>query len=388
MSFTLWLILGLIFSILNSAFKKLNIPLATVGIVTGILFGPFYLDWIIFGEWEARISEIIVLLILFSAGFEIRWTNFLSAIKPGILVGLTGIFLSGVLGFVAGYSLTSKVEEALYIAIALTATSIGLIVPLLAREGILSSRVGQILLAAAIVDDIIALYLLSAAHLGLMSGNGINQLVFSLLSSLLFLSLICLILWVFQWLLFKIQITNNQFVRLPLLFLLAFLSAWFTHLSGLSPAVGGFAAGTILSLAKNNHQETDRILFNRVTKTLIPLFFLSIGMRITELDLTDLKLALMIIIFVFVAIIGKLLSPWVLFQTLHKNECWLLGMALVPRAEVALIVASIGLQQGHLSHHSMIALVFMTLITALLSSSTIPILARRFNSPPTTQNNF
>lgn len=80
------------------------------------------------------------------------------------------------------------------------------------------------------------------------------------------------------------------------------------------------------------------------------------------------------------AVVGKLLAPWVTTAVLTVRERWLLGVALLPRAEVALVVASVGLQQGHLSHHAMIALVLMTLTIAIIASMVIPLLATRADS--------
>lgn len=103
---------------------------------------------------------------------------------------------------------------------------------------------------------------------------------------------------------------------------------------------------------------------------------LAIGLEITDINLQDQGL-LHYALWVFTAaVIGKLLAPWVLAGVMTVRERLLLGFALLPRAEVALVVASVGLQQGHLSHHGMIALVLMTLATATIAATVIPPLAR------------
>ena len=370
-SFIIWIAFGLLAASTNNVFARFNFSQAAVVIILGFITGPYYFGLVSFGEWEERITKLVVIFILFSAGFEIKWSHFIKAIKPGILVGLMGVILSIFLGYAVSYSVLGRVEEALYVSIALAATSIGLSVPLL------SSRVGQILLAAAIVDDILVLYVLSAAHLGLTSSDGIIQILYSLAGSLVFLAVICLILWACQWALFKNQISNLLLLRRTIILALVFTSAWITHLIGLSPAVGGFAAGAIMALGSNRFHKQDSEVMDRISNLLMPLFFLSIGMRITELEFSDPKIITLSILVILAAIAGKLLSPWILTSILNKRERVLLGMALVPRAEVALIVASIGMDQGHLSHHSMVAIVLMTLVTAVLASSTIPLLARR-----------
>lgn len=376
-SFIIWLALGLLVTSTNDVFTRFNFPQAAVVIILGFIIGPYYFGVISFGVWEERITEFVVIFILFSAGFEIKWSHFINAIKPGILVGLTGVILSIFFGFAVSYSFSGLMEEALYISIALAATSIGISVPLLLHEKLLSSRVGQILLAAAIVDDILVLYLLSAAHLGLTTDSGIFEVINALIVSFIFLTLICMVVWCCQWLFFKIQISKLVFPRRFAILSLAFVSAWFTHFIGLSPAVGGFAGGAILALGRNSFHKQDSDTMDKISNLLMPLFFLSIGMRIIELDFSDPEIMTLSMLVVLAAIAGKFFSPWVLTSILSKKERALLGMALVPRAEVALVVASTGLDQRHLSHHGMVAIVMMTLVTAILASSTIPRLAER-----------
>ena len=263
---------------------------------------------------------------------------------------------------------------------ALSATSIGLSVPILHKVGLLSSKIGQILLAAAIVDDVLVLYILAAVHVGLTISNGLSQIVFSLLFSLLVLLLLCFALALMGWLLRKTSIIKKTFFRRISFTVLAIIAAWVTLLNGLSPVVGGFVAGAIFAYFKHDDMLRDVGFFNQVANYIIPLFFLSVGMQITVLNINSMEIIGFIMLIILAAIAGKLFSPWVIASRLKNSERWLLGMALVPRAEVALIVASIGFQQQHLSHHTMIALVVMTLVTALLSAYLVPVLAKRVSN--------
>ena len=126
----------------------------------------------------------------------------------------------------------------------------------------------------------------------------------------------------------------------------------------------------------NKKKATDSEFFAKASKLFSPLFFLAIGIQITEIILTDDELIRYALLVIVAAVLGKLLAPWVMMSILSIRERCLLGFALLPRAEVALVVASVGLQQGHLSHHAMIALVLMTLATAIIASSVIPVLAK------------
>lgn len=373
----IFLTVSILVTLVNPFFERYRLPQAAIVIVLGVGMGPFGLGVFEYGEIEEVISEIAVILILFSAGYEIRWSRFLAAIKPGLIVGLAGIIFSMLLGFMSSYLLTGKYDEALYIGIALTATSIGISVPVLHRAGVLDSKVGQILLAAAIVDDVLALYLLSAAHVSLTTNDGIGLIIYSLMLSLLVLSILCGLVWGIKTLLYQTIIGQVVFARRAVALFFALLSAWLTHRLGLSPIVGGFAAGAVFSLSKDTNTVLDSKYFDRLADSVAPLFFLSVGMQITEIGINKPEVFWYVFLVVIAAIIGKLFCPWIIASSLVVKERWLLGMALLPRGEVGLIVASIGFQQQHISHHGMIALVVMTLVTALLPSIAIPIISKK-----------
>tara|TARA_R110001592_G_scaffold336019_1_gene621124 strand:+ start:26175 stop:27341 length:1167 start_codon:yes stop_codon:yes gene_type:complete len=367
----------------DGVFERFKLPQAAVAIFVGVLLGPAGFSLIRFGEVEHILSELAVILILFSAGYDINWSHFTASIKPGIWVGLAGILLSLLSGFAAAYAVSKNVDEALYVGIALSATSIGLSVALMHHAAVLESKVGQILLAAAIVDDVLALYLLSAAHAGLSSDNGLWPILFSLLMSLLVLSGLSVLLWFLNTLMVRSPVRRLRYFRRVIVFVTALLAAWVTARLGLSMVVGGFVAGAVAAVFKmkfvqptNKKKATDSEFFAKASKLFSPLFFLAIGIQITEIILTDDELIRYALLVIVAAVLGKLLAPWVMMSILSIRERCLLGFALLPRAEVALVVASVGLQQGHLSHHAMIALVLMTLATAIIASSVIPVLAK------------
>ncbi|WP_328824271.1 cation:proton antiporter [Pseudomonas arcuscaelestis] len=370
-----WLGTGLLLVLAQDFLRRIRLPVAALIIVLGMWLGPLGVAWLHIGRFESVVTEAAVVLVLFAIGFQLRWGHFLAAIRPGLVVGLTGIAASVVLGFLASYSVTGRVDEALYIGVALAATSIGLSVPVLNRAGVLASRAGQILLAAAIVDDIVALYLLSSVHLSL-SSDGAGQVFVASLLSLLVLFLVCLLVRLARWCLFHFSFSRSRLWRRMTMVLLALLSALATHWGGLSLAVGGFVAGAVLSVSSHGDHAGDSDFFDRLSNWLLPLFFLSIGMQITTLNLEDPQVLALTSLVLLAALAGKLFCPWLIDGGLSLRERWLLGVSLLPRGEVGLVVAGIGLQQQHLSHHGMVALVMMTLVTALGAALAIPWLAK------------
>lgn len=244
---TLFLTASLLMVACGSEFERFKLLQAAVVIFVGVLLGPTGVGVIQLGDLEHTLSELAVILMLFSAGYNIQWSHFTAVIKPGIGVGLSGIVISLVAGFAAAYFLSKDIDEALYVGIALSATSIGLSVALMSHASVLESRVGQILLASAIVDDILVLYLLSATHASLMSDGGLGIILFSLLMSLLVLSGLVAILWLSNRLLVRSSAVWLKSYRRTTAIVMALLSAGVTARFGLSPVVGGFVAGAVAS---------------------------------------------------------------------------------------------------------------------------------------------
>lgn len=379
----LWVIMSLLMVALLPAMEKIRIPAPAILILVGMAFGPVGLELIKFDQFEKLLTEIIVVFILFSAGFEIRWRYFIKAIRPGLIVGLVGISMSLLLGAVATFSITQRPEEALYVGVALAATSIGFSVPLLSKAKILNTKLGQILLAAAVIDDILALYLLSALHIGLSSqGSGISSFFFSLSKGSVSLAVLCItihLLW--KGLSKQTLLREHRIIRLTFIVSLIAGTSWITHELGMSAAIGGFLCGAILAYTKTSCKQPDVVIFDRLSGYLAPAFFLSIGMQITQLSNVNWHSASLLALVLTAAFIGKLMSPWILKNFISRREKWIMGVALLPRGEVGLIVASIGFQQGHLQHSTLLVLIIMVLVTSLTASIAIPWLVQNYKGP-------
>jgi Na+:H+ antiporter len=187
---------------------------------------------------------------------------------------------------------------------------------------------------------------------------------------------LCFLIWGVRLYLCKTIIREFVLLRRLSTLSLALFAAWVTYKVDLSPVVGGFVAGAVFALSNDRYHRDDVRIFAAVSELVTPIFFLGVGMQITVLAVNEPEAIVLIVLVLLAAIAGKLFCPWIICSQLKVRERWLLGTALLPRGEVGLVVASIGLQQQHLSHHAMVALIAMTLITAVLSSVSIPRLAR------------
>ena len=149
----------------------------------------------------------------------------------------------------------------------------------------------------------------------------------------------------------------------------------------MSAAIGGFLCGAILAYAKTSSKQPDAVIFDQLSGYLAPAFFLSIGMQITQLSNVNWHSASLLALVLTAAFIGKLISPWILKNFISRREKWIMGVALLPRGEVGLIVASIGFQQGHLQHSTLLVLIIMVLVTSLTASIAIPWLVQNYKRP-------
>lgn len=268
-------------------------------------------------------------------------------------------------------------EQALYVGAALAATSIGLSVPLLKQANLLNTRMGQILLAAAIIDDVLAMYFLSALHTSLSAQGDLGRMLFGLVIGAVVLLLVALVNIGFAGLLKKTYFHQKMIVVTVLLFLTALGSGLVTWYIDMSLAVGAFLSGAVMAWAGIAQKFTfPKSVFERLFSIATPAFFLAIGLQITAVSIASTTLWVFSIAVTLAAIVGKVFSVWVVPLSISTRERWLLGVTLIPRGEVGLIIAALGLKQAHLTHHAMMALVVMTVITALVAAIVVPILAR------------
>lgn len=289
--------------------------------------------------------------------------------------------------FVGGYLFTqwwgSPSPESLYVGTALTATSIGISVQVLHQFGLINKKVGQIVIAAAVIDDVVALYLLALAH-G-VSTDGVSAVGMTL-SVVLAALLLAAIFFSCRWLAHMAApqlSTVNPVYRLISVILVITSFGWVTDWMGYSLVVGGFFAG--LGLGEGLGKESDR---NQIIQQLeglvlilVPFFFVLIGARAEWNVLTDEGMMTLLVGLLLVALVGKFIGGVVgAFGEQNFVDRMLIGASMAPRGEVALVIASLGFQQGHISHHVFVALILMTIGAAVMAPLLMVFLARYHGS--------
>ena len=357
-----------------------NIPSVIGELAAGLILGPSVLAIVPLNEPIQFLAEMGIILLLFEVGLETDVAKLAASGKKACMVALLGVILPFVFGYTIGFYLFHfSTLVSLFIGSALTATSIGITVRVLKDLGKQNSHEAQIVLAAAVLDDIIGVIILailfefSISHeVNLLQAAKVLFLIvlYLLLSPILVKGLAqCINKWDS-----KSEIPGIlpcSIVSLILFF------AWLAHLFGAPQLLGGFAAGLALSkrfsirvfhFLRQSLDFTDRVEMQMqpIIHLFTPIFFVSIGL---SLDLKVVEWGSSFIWLVtgslFVAaIIGKLLSGFILPKE-SKYSKFLIGTSMIPRGEVGLVFANIGLTSGVFTSDVFAAVLLVIAFTTL-----------------------
>ena len=364
--------------LLGSLAQRLKQPAVVGELMAGVLLGGSVLGIVDPNDPVIHtLAELGVLILLFEIGLH---TDLRSLVKVGseaTVVALAGVALPFGLGFLVAQALGLSVIPAIVAGAALTATSIGISARTLSDLGRLDSSEGQIVLGAAVLDDIIGLVILSVVS-GLVGGAAITIAGVAVTTAIALGFVIgAVVLGSFLIPPLFRMIANVEasgtlgVVGLAFAFLLAWLAAEF----GSATIIGAFSAGLIL------HSTPQRHTIVKATTTLghffVPIFFASVGAAVDLGTLADTTVLAIGGALIVVGVIGKFVAGYA--PIWYKGDKALIGIAMIPRGEVGLIFARMGLATGALTSQLYSAIAMMVLVTTFL---TPPLLARKIAATP------
>ena len=358
--------------------KRLGQPAAVAQVLLGLIIGPPLLGWIGAGEELQIIGQLGVVLLLGMAGLHLGSEHLVREGWTGLWVALSGMLfcLAGGYGLAVWWG--SPHAEAVYVGATLTATSIGISVQVLHQLGLINHRVGSIVIAAAVIDDVLALYLLAVAHGILSKDLSAGPLAGSMILVAVVLAVIFVVCrWLAQKPGAKLFSARYPVSLLAVIFIIVAFG-WLTETMGYSLVVGGFFAGLGLG------DGLDPVHRKRLVKQLegpvlllVPFFFVIVGSRAEWGALADPGMPTLVIGLLAIAMLGKVAGGFIgAWRGGNTGLPLLVGVSMTPRGEVALVIAGIGYAQGHISHHVLIALILMTIGAALLGPLLMTRLAR------------
>lgn len=345
---------------------------AVVGeILVGLIVGPSVLGLITYTEFIHSIATLGAIILLFVIGFEFHLKDILNG--KYALIGLIGVIVPWIGGFALaelfGYSFTS----ALFVGTAMTATSIAITANVLKEMGKLQTETAHAVIGAAVIDDVLSLLFLAITTDMVGGSFSIPGVLIVILKALAFIAIFGYIGVKFispsLMALDKSAIAEKypEFVFITAM-MIAFLYAMVADLVGLSGIIGAFLAGVCMEsvgLRKSKDlkegAEYLQIIFASV-------FFVSLGVLVDIKELTPTAVYFLGALTV-VAILTKVVGCGLPARLLGYNtrDSLIIGFGMSPRGEVAMIVALIGLSGGIISQDIYVSIVFMSLLTTILT---------------------
>ncbi|HET7620536.1 MAG TPA: cation:proton antiporter [Gemmatimonadaceae bacterium] len=368
--------------LLGEAAQRIGQPAVLGELIAGVVLGVSLLGILDPGDPViSALSEIGVIVLLFEIGLHTDLQSLLKVGSSALLVGLVGVFVPFALGYWVAHLIGLPVIPAVVCGAALTATSIGISARVLSDLGQLDTPEGQVVLGAAVLDDVAGLIILAvvsgvAAGASVsLAGVGVNIAV-----SVGFIVAALLLGGLLAPPLFRIIDRLETSGALGLLALgFAFLLAWLAAEARSAPIIGAFAAGLVL------HRTPQRRDIEKKVTTLghffVPIFFASVGAAVDLRTLVDPQVALIGGALIVVALLGKFVAgfaPW----WFEGNKA-MIGVAMIPRGEVGLIFAQMGLSTGALDVGLFSAIALMVMVSTFLPP---PILTRMSSTHPAVAN--
>jgi Kef-type K+ transport system membrane component KefB len=337
-------------------------------LVAGIVIGPAVLGIVRPTDRLNGLAEIGIVILLFDIGLGSDLDELLRSGAQSILVALVGMVSPLVLGFALAHAWGLATLESVFIASALTATSVGIAARVLADLGRLHDGTGRVVLGAAVVDDILGLVILAVVT-GLVRTGGVSVLDITLMlgKATLFLA-IAIVLGVrlaptfVDWV--GRMRARGSLIVYAVLFctLLAVLAEGL----GLAALIGAFAAGLILAKTERRSHLQEQI--KPVADLFVPIFFAITGMKVDLANLQPLAprggLAFAVML-TLVAIVAKLTAGLAVYRSDVRR--WHVGVGLIPRGEVGLVFAGIGLAASVIGPDIYAAIVVMVMLTTFIT---------------------
>jgi Na+:H+ antiporter len=357
--------------------ERIGQPAVLGELLAGVVLGPSVLGLVPLSHGVHLLAEIGVILLLFEVGLETDLGELLRVGGPALSVALAGMVLPFLGGWVLAFAAGQPPLTATFIGATLTATSIGITARVLSELSVLKTREGQIILGAAVADDVLGLVVLAVvgqiAEKGSISaGEAVRSTAFSIG----FLALALLLGFpVGRRLISVVGRSRVRGVLVAAAVSFALLVAWAADLAGSAPIVGAFAAGVVLARTNRRH-DMDQALKPAVD-LFAPVFFVAVG---AEVDVTLLNpvppqnrpVLLLSLALAAVGFLGKFLAGFCAWGRVRRA---FIGAGMVPRGEVGLIFASLGRQTGALAPGPFVAVVIAVFATTFLAPPLLKALA-------------
>jgi len=390
--------------IMGELFKKLGMPAIIGELLGGILLGPSFIgtyfpnffQTIFIGPKEPAvafdgISRLSVMLLLFIAGMEVKLENIRTRGKAAAKISFSGIFFPLALGIgvtwffydmIFSTPTDNKLAPALFMGTALSITALGVMAKILIDIDLIKTRFGNLMMTAAMIDDIIGWMLFSivVAIANLKSESQFNAVTVLLILIAFTAALMTvgrkLIDPLFRYANAKL---SKPGAELSLAMILCLLGGIFTEWLGIKNIFGAFLMGIAIGNSPFFSEKAKETLHDIVTYVFSPLFFVSIGLKVNFVS----NFSLTIVLFVLaISIFGKLLGGYIgaRLSGFKPNKSMAVGFGMNARGSQEIVLGLVALQAKIIDEKIFVGLTVMTFVTILMAGPMIRFFLRRHDA--------
>jgi Kef-type K+ transport system membrane component KefB len=372
--------------IAGEIFRKIHQPVVIGELLIGVILGPFALGWIavpgpallgLFSDAHAAeealhlvlhtIGELGAIVLLFVVGMETRLRDLVQVGARASMVAILGVVFPFALGYGFMVVYGGGNIEAMFVATAMVATSVGITARVLEELGFMGAIEAKIILAAAVIDDVLGLLLLTMVTA--MAGPGsisLSQTGIIVVQALGFVVFVTLVVRHYfdrhQGIIAKLGMPDPPMVlALGGMIGLAGLASYF----GLAAIIGAFLAGMVFAELSDREGLKNRI--QPLYHFLVPFFFVLTGSQVDWRVFGQGDVMVVAGAVTALAIIGKLGAGMLAGIGMKTRSLFIVGVGMVPRGEVGLIVASLGLSLGVINDRLFSIVVIMAVVTTLIA---------------------
>ena len=333
----------------------------------------------------AIIAELGAIFLLFCVGLETRSCEIMSVGKPAMYVAILGV----VLPFAAGmtlYAYDQNMVHAMYMAAALVATSVGVTAKVIMDLKAANTKEARIIVGAAVIDDVLGMIVLAIVS-GMTASEGLSA--FGLLKVIAVAVIFVAVVFIFcqrciPWLSYRMMTKPKkekkngvQLDKVVLAIAVCLIMSAVSETLGLAAIIGAFLGGMLL--ADYAKKWNLKVTIGTITSFFLPFFFLNVGMQVKLSSLTSVSVLMLSLYVIILAILMKYVGCYIgakiSDRTMDRKSAHIIGIGMIPRAEVGIIIAAIGIATGHLTSDMNAVIILMSVVTTIIAP---PLIGKAF----------
>lgn len=347
-------------------FERLKQPAVAGEILAGVIIGPSVLQLVQPGELTNALAEIGVIFLLFLVGLETKPGDIFRVGGRAVTVAVLGVIVPFLLGYLMADLWGQPRIESIFIGAAMVATSVGITARVLGQMGLLHLDVSRIILGAAVIDDILGLLILAVVS-SFAKGNVDYTQIAATAGLAIGFTVVIILLGTRAVNRIRPRVerlrVNQSYVVFG--FALCLGLALVAQYIGVAAIIGAFLAGMAMSESAEGTDMSHQA--EAVTEFLLPFFLANIGMQLQLTAILNRGTLLFAGLVTLLAVVSKILGCGLGAWTLGRRKAMQVGMGMVPRGEVGIVVAQIGLGLGAIGNEAFGVVLIMAVATTLIA---------------------